>query len=173
MKYYYPYIDGWMSARELEWLYGMACEMGTVVEIGSWMGKSTHALLSGCKGTVFAVDHFKGSPSEIDGPHARAKTEDIYEIFKKNVGNFPNLIVLKMDSVEASKRFKDKSVDMVFIDGDHEPPQPRKDIEAWLPKTRKLICGHDMTQAGVPMALQELGITPKQADGTQIWRLDL
>ena len=136
-------IEGWVRPIELGWLYTTAQRMSNVVEVGSWKGKSTDALLAGCKGTVWAVDHFNGSKSERNSFHKEAMEKDISKIFLENVGHYQNLKLLKMDSLEAAKRFKDKSVDMVFIDGGHEYEEVKADIEAWLPKTRKLICGHD------------------------------
>jgi predicted O-methyltransferase YrrM len=167
-----PDIQGWMSPEELEWLYQKAKEMATIVGIGSWKGRSTHALLSGCKGIVYAVDHFKGSRSEREWAHAEAKTEDIHEIFIKNVGHFKNLITMEMDSVETSKLFKDKETDMVFIDGDHAYPAIKKDIEAWMPKCKRLLCGHDIDQDGTPTAFKELNLTPKKEVGS-LWSIEL
>jgi hypothetical protein len=153
-----PPIDGWMSEEELKWLYERASECRSVVEIGSWCGKSTHALLSGCTGVVYAVDTFKGSLSEIESVHVRAKTEDIYAEFKKNVGRFSNLFTFNMESIKAATYFADKSVEMVFIDGDHAYPQIMQDIKAWFPKHTKIFCGHDRGQGGVPVALHDCGI---------------
>ena len=53
-------IEGWMDIDELEWLHDTAVNMNTVVEIGAWKGRSTIALLQGCKGIVFAVDPWRG-----------------------------------------------------------------------------------------------------------------
>lgn len=151
-----PHIDGWMGYDELQWLFETAMLMGSIVEVGSWEGRSTHALLSGCKGTVFAVDHFKGSPTERDSNHVKAKTTDIRRLFDGNVGTFPNLKVLEMDSAEAAATFADKSIDMVFIDGDHSYEYVKTDLLSWLPKCRVLLCGHDASQDGVPRALREI-----------------
>jgi predicted O-methyltransferase YrrM len=167
-----PAIDGWMDEAELQWLFEKGSEMGNIVEVGSWMGRSTHALLSGCKGTVYAVDHFKGSPSEIDSAHSLAKTEDIYAIFLKNLSGFTNLSVLKMDSLSASKLFKDKEIELVFLDPDHEYPAIKEIIETWLPKTRRLLCGHDVAQGGTPRAFEELNLNPKREVGT-LWSIEI
>jgi len=134
-------ISGWMRMPELTWLYETAKTMDNIAEIGSWKGKSTHALLSGCKGKVTAVDHFKGSPGEVG--HKEAKSDAVYKAFLKNVGHFKNLIVNREDSIKASKKYLDRYFDMVFIDGSHQYKDVRKDIKAWLPKAKKLICGHD------------------------------
>ena len=154
MIYISPDIQGWMSNAELEWLYRTAQNMETIVEIGSWKGRSTHALLSGCKGTVYAVDHFKGSNGEAV-EHLEAQQHDIYDIFLGNVGHFKNLKTLKMSSEQAAKKFKDKSVDMVFIDGEHTYEGVKKDIGMWLPKAKKIISGHDYYWPKIFMAVDE------------------
>jgi len=174
LKYLQPdvNISGWMSMDELVWLYGKAKKMESIVEVGCWMGRSTHALLSGCHGTVYAVDHFKGSPSEIDGAHSAAKTEDIHAIFLNNLSGFTNLSVLKMDSLAASKLFKEKEIDMVFLDPEHEYPDIKEIIETWLPKAKKLLCGHDVSQGGTPRAFEELNLSPKTEVGS-LWSIKI
>ena len=156
MSNYNNDIVGWIRPVELEWLYSTAKEMSSVVEVGSWKGKTTDALLTGCKGTVWAVDHFKGSKTERDSFHWEATKRDISKIFLGNVGHHKNLRLLKMDSLEAAKTFKNKSVDMVFIDGGHEYEEVKADIEAWLPKVKKLMCGHDCYNEGVKRAVYEI-----------------
>jgi tetratricopeptide (TPR) repeat protein len=146
-KFYFEYpdnkIDGWMTFPELQFLYEMSKKMDTICEVGSWKGRSTHALLSGCKGTVTAVDTFAGSAEELDATHDMAKKEDIYAQFIKNVGIFKNLKIKKGFSVDVAKDIPDKSYDMTFIDASHDYENVTKDIKAWLPKTKIIICGHD------------------------------
>ena len=150
----WPYdnqIESWMTKEEMNWLFKVAQDKQSIVEIGSWMGKSTHALLSACKGTVTAVDHFKGSPGEE--AHVG---KDPYPEFIKNVGMFANLKVLKMSSQEAAREVE--TTEMVFIDGAHDYDSVKADIKTWLPKTTKLICGHDIQWPGVQVAVaEELG----------------
>jgi hypothetical protein len=148
-----PEIAGFMDPMEMWWLNEQAKKMESIVEIGSWKGRSTYALLSGCKGMVTAVDTWAGNPTDQTGKEAAEK--DIHAEFMKNVGHFPNLNVMKMTSAEAAETFDDKSVDMVFIDGDHRYAHVKADIEAWLPKAKRLICGHDYHWIGVEEAVTE------------------
>lgn len=149
-------IDGWMSVEELNWLYNTAKNMDSIVEIGCWKGRSTHALCSGCKGKVYAVDHFKGSTGEEEA-HKEAQEKDIRKEFEKNMEGFNNLTLLPISSKEAMEKFKDKEVDMVFIDGSHDYESVKEDIEGWLPKCKKLISGHDFSVdwEGVQRAVKE------------------
>jgi len=169
-EYQIPNIDGWMGPEELKWLFDRAGEMESIVEIGSWVGKSTHALLSGCKGTVWAVDHFLGSPAERGSTHALAVENpgEPFRRFKANVGHFENLKILEMDSIEASKKFERKSIDMVFIDGDHDFEAVKKDLMAWMPICKKLLCGHDASMGGVREALDACAVK-KDGQVGDIW----
>jgi hypothetical protein len=144
-------IEGWMTEAELDWLYWQSQKMDSIAEIGSWKGRSTYALLSGCRGDVYAIDHFQGDPNSEQ--QKVAKHEDIYEVFMKNVGYFPNLKVMRMSSLEAAGGMDGNRIDMVFIDGNHEAA--KEDIEAWLPKTKGLICGHDYNRECVRKAVSE------------------
>lgn len=145
-----------MANDELEWLYQTASRMSSIIEVGCWRGKSTHALLSGCLGPVYAVDHWKGSPDEIGDNHADALHMDVFAQFMKNVGHFPNLKPVQMDSIRASRVLE--PADMVFIDAQHSEQALIADYAAWLPKARHLICGHDYAMQGVKAGLIRLGL---------------
>ena len=67
--------------------------------------------------------------------------------FIENVGHYSNLKVLKGDSVEMAKTFNGNKVDMVFIDAGHTYDEVIADIEAWLPKCKKMIAGHDFSDS--------------------------
>lgn len=149
-------IEGWMTDIELDALRNTASRMKTIVEIGSWKGRSTHALLTGCKGIVYAIDHFKGTPS--DGEAHKEAFEDsdgVYNQFVKNVGHFTNLNIIKKSSEEAVVDFEENSIDMVFIDGDHLYESALKDINLWKNKATNIICGHDYNFPSVKKAVDE------------------
>jgi predicted O-methyltransferase YrrM len=172
MKYEDPEIPGWMWKAELQWLYQTAKGMKTIVEVGSWMGKSTHALCSGCPGTVFAVDTFMGTDNERDTYHAYAKTHSVREAFNRNVGHFDNLVVLAQPSTKAVAWFDDRSIDMVFIDGDHSYEAALADFVFWSRKCKVLFCGHDKDHTGVPRALRDFG-RPWLIGADSIWYMDV
>lgn len=52
---------------------------------------------------------------------------------------------VRMFSLEAVKKFKDASLDFVYIDANHSLPHVLDDICAWAPKVRKggIVAGHD------------------------------
>ncbi len=157
-----PGIQGWMGDHELQWLYEHARQMTSIVEIGSWRGRSTHALLSGCQGDVWAVDHFQGSRGELNACHQDAATHDIEAEFRDNLKQFGDrLHVVNMESGEAAKLFGNGEFDMVFIDASHIEEDVLRDLELWAPKARLLVAGHDWNLAGVtPACLKYFGKDP-------------
>jgi hypothetical protein len=143
-------IPGWMEPDELQWLYDRASEMDSVVEIGCYQGRSTFALLQGCKGPVYAVDPW------ID---IMRNGSDNLALFLANLcrrldlSAWRRLIPVLLPSAEAALAVDAHArsrFDMVFIDGDHSYESVKQDIELWLPKTRKLICGHDFGNPDYP-----------------------
>ena len=148
-----PEIEGWMSALELNWLHDTAKGKQAIAEIGSWKGRSTHALCSGCPGTVTAIDHFKGSKGfdfEVE-VHSKAvgDSDAVYKEFCCNMAGFSNLVVERKNSAEAVRLYPDGAFDMVFLDAEHTEEGTRNDIRAWRPKVKPggLICGHDYCTA--------------------------
>lgn len=157
-----------MSDDELQWLYEAArWADGPIVEVGCWKGRSTHALLSGCRHTVYAVDHFLGSPEEREGPHREAVERDIKQDFLANVGHFPNLQLLHMHSEEAVEVMRSKRIGFVFLDGSHAENDVEADIRRWGNLTL-MLCGHDCDWPAVRKAVDRLCPTVQRPAGS-IW----
>lgn len=186
-KFYFDYpdngIQGWMCFNELQFLYETAKTHEEIAEIGSWKGKSTHALLKGQlagkypNGHVMAVDTWEGSLDTRDHTNFLAKQEDVFSQFKENVGHFKNLFIVKGDSFNEARKCADKSFDFIFIDAGHTYEEVKQDIEAWLPKLTKngIMAGHDylpQTWMGVCQAVDEKFGRNVQRAGYSIWYVD-
>lgn len=158
-------IDGFMSHPELVWLAKQASRMGSIIEIGSFMGRSTHTLCTYCPGTVFAVDHFKGSEEH----QSRKDIYNLQERFMQNVGHFKNLKVIAKASADADPF----DADMVFIDASHDKPAVAFDLAKWAPRARLLVCGHDGSYTTVSSAVEEyFGKPITKAEHTTIWYVE-
>ena len=141
------------DAEVLEYLTSSVKRPGmSVVEVGSWVGNgSTRVLvesLRDCEGILYCVDTWAGSDNVPHHLEYRKHHGSMFEIFSENVRLYrgePIVRPLIMPSVSASKLFPDRSVDLVFIDGNHGYSQIRQDILAWLPRVRNggILCGHD------------------------------
>lgn len=157
----YNEIDGWFDYQKTyTYLVSKVPDNGIFVECGAWLGKSSSYLcdLAQDRIQVYIVDHWEGSPEERSNTHKLATEKDIYQIFLDNMGD-RNFTPLKMDSINASQKFKDNSCDVVFIDMDHSYESVKQDIEIWLPKIKKYgyIAGHDYDNywSGVIKAVHE------------------
>jgi predicted O-methyltransferase YrrM len=164
-----------MSLPELTWLAEQAQNYYQVVEVGSWMGRTTRALADNCPGVVYAVDTWEGSVENQE--FLKDKTPNyLYEQFMNNLAG-TKVIPMRMPSVEAAESFTraDVKLGMVFIDGSHDYNDVHADILAWWPLIQPggLICGHDydLGWPGVVLAVQQLiAPVPNQAaGGSSIW----
>jgi len=156
-------IDGWMSKKELSWLAFQAKQHTKIAEVGSYLGRSTHAIASHTKGVVYAFDDWKGPR---DNPDKEPAT--VYERFVKNTRNCKNIVMIKTDHAEAAPPI---NCDMVFIDGSHEYKDVRRDIERWSKfiEPGGLLCGHDFGEPGVEAAVKELLPNATLVPETSIW----
>jgi len=136
-------IEGFMENNELDLLNYLSSKCKSVAEIGVFKGRSTKVFADNAE-KVYAIDHWEPWP------------EGTFDEYIVNVGYRPNVETLKGYSTEMSKQVD--SVDMVFIDGDHTYEGCKADIEAWLPKCKKIISGHDYSDdyPGVRKAVAEL-----------------
>lgn len=130
-----------------------------IVEVGVWKGKSVVYLaveiINANKSIkVDAIDTWLGSksiPSELCN-------NSLYETFITNISPFRHIITpIRMDSVKASSLYIDNSIDVVFIDADHEYDSVKNDIIAWYPKVKSggYIAGHDFHNESVKSAVIE------------------
>jgi len=145
-------IEGLLSDAEAECLYLLAKNCGgSIVEIGSWKGKSTVCLALGSKagggGRVFAIDLHRGAP-DCDGAYGAEDTEPIFRENIKRAGVDDIVIPLVMKSEEAAKGWTEP-IALLWIDGAHDYDNVKKDFSSWEPhlKEGEVIAIHDALYA--------------------------
>ena len=141
-------------------------EIHVMAEIGVWKGRTCKGILLKCKDVIsqyWAIDQWRYVGKEYGGRIGNASEEhwrQMYFYTCRLMTFFPQLHVVKMTSVEASRLFTKGYFDLVFIDADHRYNNVKADIEAWLPLVREggLLAGDDYgvrKHAGVKKAVDE------------------
>lgn len=137
-------VGGWLHPAEGYALMNLAAHgagSGEIVEIGSFLGRSTCWLAYGSKTAgrekVTAVDHFKGSPEHQPGKRhqckALIKEGTTYNRFLKNIRSMDvedHVRPVIADSVEAAGDWTGP-IRLLFIDGNHSYEGSQRDFEAW------------------------------------------
>ena len=153
---------------ELKRLAELAEGKQYVVEIGSYMGRSTKALAIAAAGKVFAVDTWHGSEEDEEGTKTRAVPPDeLYATFIRNMRYEiieGKVIPLRCDSVQGADLLQDYKFDVIFLDAGHDYEWVTRDIKAWLPLLKKggVMVGHDLPHPRMEEALNDYlkGWTP-------------
>jgi len=140
----------------------MSPNEGHFVEVGVWKGKSAAymgvEIINSNKNIRFdCIDPFIPVGDEM--PEFKITHEELKNTFINNMkpleGHY-NLITT--ESPRCAEMYKDKSIDFVFIDGDHSYDAVIKDIKAWLPKikTGGILSGHDYEIPSVKKACHDV-----------------
>jgi len=127
---------------------------GEVVEIGSFMGRSTCWLASGLalagRGKVTAVDTFQGSPEHQSDPHlkkilAEGKLFAAFQVMVEQHGLAAHVHPLVGDA-HALARTWTNPLRLLFIDGDHSYQAVSRDFADWAKFVVPggVVCLHDV-----------------------------
>ena len=157
----YKSIQGWFDFQDI---YQQAVEEAVdgahFVEVGTFKGRSAAfmaALIrdSGKRIQFDCVDTWKDVKGTPRG--------ELFQVFRQDMErlqltNYVNAVVAP--SLAAVNAHLDRSLDLVFIDGDHSYGAVKADIEAWWPKVKfgGVLAGHDYRGkfAGVCKAVNEV-----------------
>jgi hypothetical protein len=158
-------VEGWLGIDEAWALYEIttsliSSEALTVVEIGSWKGRSTIALALGIRargsGKVYAIDPHTGGREIVDllGP-VNSYSEFISNLNSAGVRDL--VVPLVTTSHEARMTFPDHGVNLLFVDGSHEYQYVLEDVQDWRAalKDGAMVAFNDPYHPGVNRALRE------------------
>lgn len=140
-------IEGWLLLVESAELLLLAEKIKNnhpvICEIGSWKGKSSYIFATALKnrqGILYAVDPFDG---DGDSASKSSYQEEIKKLntsllqnFKKTMEKYNLLETVKIIpflSSDARKKFFEKRIDLLFIDGNHDYSAVKEDYLLWSP----------------------------------------
>lgn len=139
-------------------------------EIGVWKGEFSEALCQGVSGLQLrCVDAWGGDPTY----HERKEAVSWAKVRRQAEARL-SPYRCRIDarcSIEAARDVRDRSLDFVYIDGNHGRDQVYADLAAWAPKVRRggLVAGHDyrefpdrpliQVKAAVDAFVRDRGIT--------------
>ncbi len=152
-------IEGFLHPIEeqcLQWAAAQVPKGGTIVEVGSYHGKSAvnfaHAVRkNGNAATVYCVDTWRNENIE------QARNLDVFDRFMANTAPYADVIVpMRGRSEEVGVRWDKGPIDVLFIDGDHSYDGVVRDIKAWMPHLRRggIALFHDTDLADVERGLE-------------------
>jgi hypothetical protein len=175
-------IDGWMSETELSWLANQAMFAQTIIEVGSWKGRSTRALADNTSGIIYAVDHFRGSPELVTDFIVDAPDWLLREFHTNLSDHIPDRIkIIPLDSGAGAVHLLRKEVraDLIFLDGSHFYLDLIQELARYrlLAASGCIMCGHDFSTAfpGVMAAVYDgfLNLQVQLVPDTTIWWVKL
>nr|NGX63133.1 hypothetical protein [Candidatus Anoxychlamydiales bacterium] len=115
-----PKLDhGWfLNAKSIEKLFAEN-EISTVIELGSWLGKSTIFMAQRLhdNGKIYAVDHWKGSLEYSETQERKTFLPTLYEQFLSNVIHAKQtnkIIPIKQSTYDAFFTL-DVKADLIYI----------------------------------------------------------
>jgi hypothetical protein len=180
MNHFYENIQGWFGF--IDFYQKMAKQLPNnshIVEVGAWKGQSTafmavEIINSGKKIQFDVIDTWLGSEEGIHQTDAMVISNSLYQHFLDNmkpVEGYYN--PRRMTSLEAASTYNDNSLDLVFLDAEHDYNNVREDILAWLPKVKfgGVLAGDDYASnwPGVVQAVNELLPSAQSSDLNSTW----
>ncbi len=155
----FKWVEGFLLDEEAVQLYRLAVAVpdkdSVVVEIGSWLGKSTivlgNALVGKTGATLACIDPFDASGDQRSAGRyqsdAKRLNSSIREAFEKNLNRAGVRRVVEIFqgySSQVAERWA-KPVDMLFIDGNHAFEAVRDDFLMWsrFVKAGGIVAFHD------------------------------
>jgi len=143
---YFSNINSWHKHIPFGFLLIQILEPRILVELGTHKGDSYCAFCQAVKALklkteCYAIDTWNGDPQT--GSYGPEVLKDLRAYHDRLYGKFSTLMPTTFD--KGLKQFKNKSVDLLHIDGLHSYDVVLHDFELWLPKMseRGIVLFHD------------------------------
>ena len=153
-------VRGFLTAGDVAYLFNLAAGLPSgarYLEVGSWLGLSSIVVANGLlanmnlQARIYCVDTWRGSAEHQGMPEVAL--DDLHSQCVRNIKDaqvdcFIELI--RGESGEVARTWRDEPLDLVFIDGDHSFTGCMRDLRSWhrLLKPSGRLLGHDATPGG-------------------------
>lgn len=183
-----PHMHGWFgegNRRLLDYTFRHHKAAGAspkvIVELGSWLGKSTQYLLENTTADVIAIDHWKGSQEHLSAPKDYPLLPCLYETFLANCWQWrERLIPVRMTTTDGIALLRDLAIvpDLAYVDAAHDYESVLSDIQGLLTLNSEIdLTGDDFSPEwpGVCRAVRTVSLgTGRTLQGYgNAWRLAL
>lgn len=128
-----------------------------MAEVGSFEGIST-ILFSKFVETIYSIDHYDYKVPETGRiPEHDLSFQIAERMFFERTKDIKNIVKIRKKSMEAVRDFQDRSLDAVYIDGEHDEESVREDIREWRKKIKfgGYLMGHDYYLPYIKETLKE------------------
>lgn len=127
-------------------------DIDIAVEVGTWRGDFAESMINKLSPKEFyAVDPYKIFEGMVSAPGNEYGNQQDLDVLAEKVKNRMTSLggeLLRDVSLNASKKFENNSIDVVYIDGDHTYEGVATDIKSWWPKVKPggYLCGDDFVK---------------------------
>lgn len=136
--------------------------INSVLEVGSWLGKSTRHIASLLpeNGKLVAVDTWEGSVEHKQSERWSKMLPSLYDQFLSNVVHSSlthKIEPVRATSLNAALFLIDRPFDLIYIDASHDTESVLEDLEAYYPfiqTTNGILCGDDWNWESVRKAVE-------------------
>lgn len=134
-----PSISTLTHRDQIPLLLNSRALLGSGVEVGVQCGVFSATILKQWHGAkLYLVDMWRKSgtsqdPANVELPYQR---QNLLATFDAITPLDPRAVIIREDSLEASRLFQEGSLDFVYIDAGHTYEDASSDINAWAPRIR-------------------------------------
>lgn len=154
-------IPGWLDIEDAKVLFDLCSNLTgdrTIIEVGTYCGRSAVLFALGCKHPILCVDPMVVGVD--DANHMTISEMDVLTL-EENIRHYPQIAWLRMYSKEVYiPSLLPRSFGMIYIDANHQYPNPKQDYLAFHSHLRPgaVVAFHDYgtTYPGVKQSIREL-----------------